>query len=111
MSVAWEDFDNDGRLDLYVGNMWSSAGLRVTGQDRFHSARNDVESAALRRHARGNSLFRNQGGGVFEDVTQQSGVGLGRWAWSSEFFDFDNDGLEDIYVANGFVTGEDTGDL
>ena len=111
MSVAWEDFDNDGRLDLYVGNMWSSAGLRVTGQDRFYNARNDVETAALRRHARGNSLFRNRGDGTFEDVTQKAGVGLGRWAWSSEFFDFDNDGLEDIYVANGFVTGEDTGDL
>jgi hypothetical protein len=111
MSVAWEDFDNDGRLDLYVGNMWSSAGLRVTGQDRFHNERNDVETAALQRHARGNSLFRNRGDGTFEDVTQKAGVGLGRWAWSSEFFDFDNDGLEDIYVANGFVTGEDTGDL
>jgi hypothetical protein len=111
MSVAWEDFDNDGRLDLYVGNMWSSAGLRVTGQDRFHSARNDTETAALRRHARGNSLFRNRGDGTFEDVTQPAGVGLGRWAWSSEFFDFDNDGLEDIYVVNGFITGEDTGDL
>jgi hypothetical protein len=111
MSAAWEDFDNDGRLDLYVGNMWSSAGLRVTGQDRFHGARNETEAAAMRRHARGNSLFRNLGGGRFEDITQQAGVGLGRWAWSSEFFDFDNDGLEDIYVANGFITGEDSGDL
>jgi hypothetical protein len=72
MSVAWEDFDNDGRLDLYVGNMWSSAGLRVTGQDRFHNERNDVETAALQRHARGNSLFRNRGDGTFEDVTQKS---------------------------------------
>ena len=111
MSAAWEDYDNDGRLDLYVGNMWSSAGLRVTGQDRFEKGRTGDEAEAMRRHARGNSLYRNLGDGTFADATAPSGTALGRWAWSSDFFDFDNDGWEDLYVSNGFITGEDTGDL
>ena len=33
---------------------------------------------------------------------------MGRWAWGSVFADFNNDGWEDIYVANGFITTEDT---
>ena len=36
---------------------------------------------------------------------------LGRWAWGSNFIDINNDGLEDLFVANGFVTNEDTKDL
>ncbi len=36
---------------------------------------------------------------------------MGRWAWASKFVDINNDGLEDIYVANGFITQEDSGDL
>jgi hypothetical protein len=38
-------------------------------------------------------------------------VTLGRWAWCSKFVDFNNDGLDDLLVANGFITTEDSGDL
>jgi hypothetical protein len=64
-----------------------------------------------RRHARGNSLFRNRGNGTFEDVSERAGVTMGRWAWSSNFLDFDLDGHEDLYVVNGFITNEDSHDL
>jgi len=70
--------------------------------------------ALYRRHARGNSLFRNRGDGTFEDVTEQSGTAMGRWAWSSDALDFDRDGWEDLYVVNGMFTrdpGEDDLDL
>ena len=60
-----------------------------------------------RRHARGNSLFRNRGDGMFEDVTLQAHAEFGRWAWSSDALDFDNDGFEDLYVVNGMFTRED----
>ena len=35
MSAAWLDYDNDGRLDIYTGNMWSATGQRVTAQAAF----------------------------------------------------------------------------
>ena len=111
MSVDWGDFNNDGWADLYVGNMFSSAGNRIANQSRFHQGANAETKSHFLRHARGNSLFQNLGGGKFGDVGDDLGVTMGRWAWSSKFVDLDNDGWEDILVANGFVTQEDTGDL
>ncbi len=112
MSVSWGDADGDGRLDLYVSNMWSSAGQRLTFNPAFASvaAATDVRSA-FQRQARGNSLFRNNGDGTFRDVSIQAGVEFGRWAWASGFLDYDNDGRLDIFVTNGYITGPDTHDL
>ena len=56
------------------------------------------------RHARGNALYRNQGDGTFQNVGQQAGVEMGRWSWSSDFWDFDHDGYSDLYVANGYLS-------
>lgn len=111
MSACWGDYDNDGRVDLYVGNMFSSAGNRIAFQDRFKAGRDAATRALYQRHARGNSLFRNLGDGEFEDVSIASGTTMGRWAWSSLFADLDNDGWEDLLVANGFITQADPGDL
>lgn len=109
MSVSWGDYNRDGWMDLYVGNMFSSAGNRIAFQRRY---RDGQDASEFQRHARGNSLFANQGDGTFLDVSEEAGVTLGRWAWSSNFVDFNNDGWEDLLVANGMVTGtEDTGDL
>ena len=112
MSAAWGDSDGDGDLDLYVGNMWSSAGQRLTHNAQFQGmAASDELLRSFQRHARGNSLFRNDGDGTFSDVTLQSGVEMGRWAWSSDFVDLNNDGHQDIYVQNGYISGTDSGDL
>ncbi len=111
MSSAWGDPDNDGRMDLYVANMFSSAGNRIAFQTKFQSTASDGERQLFQRHARGNSLFQNLGGGKFADVSEAAGVTLGRWAWSSRFGDLNNDGREDIYVANGYITQEDLHDL
>ncbi len=111
MSVAWSDVDVDGDLDLYVGNMFSSAGNRIAYQRRFKQSADAGTRAEFQRHARGNSLFANRGDGTFEDVSEASGVTMALWSWASKFVDINNDGLEDIYVANGMVTNEDPGDL
>jgi Tfp pilus assembly protein PilF/peroxiredoxin len=104
MSAAFLDYDNDGHLDIYTGNMWSPSGQRVTSSAAFMPEAPPEVREHYRRHARGNALFRNRGDGSFEDVTLRSRTEMGRWAWSSDALDFDSDGWEDLYVANGMLT-------
>jgi Tfp pilus assembly protein PilF len=104
MSATFLDYDNDGLLDIYTGNMWSAPGQRVTSAPTFvRDAPPDVR-ALYRRHVRGNSLFRNLGNGRFEDKTLEARAEMGRWAWSSDALDFDSDGWDDLYVVNGMLT-------
>ena len=110
MSVSWGDYNQDGLQDLYVGNMFSSAGGRITYQRQYAERFATTAQQKLQRLARGNSLFRNQKD-RFEDVSVAANVTLGRWAWGSLFLDIDNDSWEDLVVANGHITTEDTGDL
>jgi hypothetical protein len=70
MGAATGDYDNDGRIDLYV----TAFGPNV--------------------------LFHNNGDGTFTDVTQTAGVGDERWSTSASFFDYDRDGKLDLFVAN-----------
>jgi Flp pilus assembly protein TadD/peroxiredoxin len=105
MSACWFDFDNDGNQDVYVANMWSAAGLRVSEQKTFHEKEPENIRALYRQHAGGNSLYRNQGNGKFQNVSHAAGVDVGRWAWSSDAWDFDHDGYPDLYVANGYISG------
>jgi hypothetical protein len=99
-------------MDLYVGNMFSSAGNRVAYQRQYRPNLDPTAQQAFRRHARGNTLFENRGDGTFRDVTLPTRVNMGRWSWSSNFADINNDSREDLLVANGMVTSvEDSGDL
>ena len=111
MSVTWFDSDNDQRLDLYVGNMWSSAGQRVTTQPVFQESAKQGILDLYRRHARGNSLFRSRGDGTFREVLDAGDTAMGRWAWSCDALDFDNDGFQDLYITNGQITNTDAKDL
>ena len=110
MSGAWADLNNDGREDLYIANMWTAAGLRVSEQSIFQKEADGEARALYHQHAMGNSLFRNKGN-AFEDFGMRSGTTMGRWAWSSDVWDFDHDGFADIYIANGMVTGTTLDDL
>jgi tetratricopeptide (TPR) repeat protein len=111
MSACWVDADNDGNQDIYVSNMWSAAGIRLSQQKTFQEKQSENVRALYRQHARGNSLYRNQGDGRFETVSSRAGVDMGRWAWSSDAWDFDHDGYPDLYIANGYISGADRRDL
>lgn len=110
MSVSWGDANGDGKPDLYIGNMFSAAGNRITRQAAFQPGATETQRALYRRMAKGNSLFVATDSG-FRDVSEFSGTEMGRWAWSSVFTDVDNDGWEDLLVANGYITTEDSSDL
>ncbi|HUR45839.1 MAG TPA: CRTAC1 family protein, partial [Candidatus Saccharimonadales bacterium] len=71
VAASFADFDNDGDPDLFVTTV------------RY-----------------GNFLFENLGGGKFRDITAQAGVGYVGHSSGAVFFDFDNDGLLDLYVCN-----------
>jgi Flp pilus assembly protein TadD len=111
MSVCWFDYDNDGAVDLYVADMWTAAGERISTQAIFQRDAPPEIRALYRKHAMGNSLFRNRGGGAFQDSTALSGAGMGRWSWSSDAWDFDHDGFPDLYIANGMLSGAVREDL
>jgi hypothetical protein len=111
MGVTWGDYNRDGLMDFYVSNMFSAAGNRVAYQRQFKPGAAESSLSGFRRHARGNSLFQNNGDGTFADVSIEAGVTMGRWAWGAQFADLNNDGWEDLYVANGYITGEAKDDL
>ena len=80
-------------------------------QRQYRTGRGGTHQA-FRRHARGNTLFQSNGDGTFKDVTLMSGVNMGRWSWSCQFADVNNDSHLDLLVANGMVKSpDDTEDL
>ena len=78
MGIGVGDYNRDGKVDL----------ITTTFSDDYKT------------------LYRNDGGGNFSDVTYQTGLGdptIPFLAWGTAFLDFDNDGLLDIFIANGHV--------
>jgi len=78
MGTDFSDFDNDGLPDIIVTDL---------SNERY-------------------KLFRNEGGGSFRDVSNRSGLGSATLAfsgWSTHFFDYDNDGWKDLFVAQSHV--------
>lgn len=111
MSACWVDFDNDGKQDIYAAGMWVAAGMRVFRQPNFHATDSEQIRALYKRHMVGNSLYRNEGNGRFQNVAAHAGVERGRWAWSTDAWDFDHDGYQDLYIANGYISGLDDRDV
>ena len=107
MGASWADYDNDGKLDLYVSNMHSYSGSRVTNAPGLPGG--DEVRTRARRYAKGNTLLRNTGGGRFVEVASTPVTRAG-WAWGNVAFDYDNDGDQDLYVVNGMFSNVGEGD-
>lgn len=105
MSASTGDFTGDGRAGLYVANMCSGAGTRITSDPEFilHFGAGGNEA---RQFARGNALYRpgaEQRPAGYQELPD-SGAAWARWAWCSDAFDIENDGKLDLYAVNGFLS-------
>jgi hypothetical protein len=118
MGVAWGDYDGD--LDLYVAGMHSNSGWTLFHPDfpmpipwyfKILGLFTDAVQIEADKLSRGSTLLRNEGDGTFTDVSIESGVRDAQWGWATDFFDYDDDGLLDLYVVNGFITGPVKDDL
>jgi len=99
-SAAWFDYDNDGRLDLVIANYvdWSPERNFYCG-DRGPGMRSYCHPDDF--HGQAPTLFHNNGDGTFTDVSKSSGIGLkGGNGLGVVTFDYDNDGWQDIFIAN-----------
>jgi len=131
--IVVADVDGDGLLDLYfVGQLAGSQLWRNLGKGRFeditplagvglegrigvaasfadidNDGKTDLFVTTVKM---GNALFRNLGGGRFEDVSAKSGLDYKGHSSGAVFFDYDKDGLLDLFVTNvGVYTSEEKG--
>ncbi|MGH9430925.1 MAG: FG-GAP-like repeat-containing protein [Terriglobia bacterium] len=181
MSVCAADLSGTGQPDLFVGNMWAPAGLRITRDPEFAKLFTDVSLPSVRQFTMGNALYRRtstssdihvaavgacpdaggdrqilappddragtrpaptqadrrsstlierryrescRGGrsllwqgppllgahrAPLQEIPDAAGARRGRWAWCSDSFDLENDGWDDLYVANGFLAPPEPG--
>lgn len=102
MGLSLADIDRDGDLDLHVTKMSATSGRRILS--RFDETTLPGKPA-LQALSAGNTVYRNDGGGRFTDVSATAGPFRAGWAWGGGFLDLDDDGWSDLYVPNGFLTG------
>jgi enediyne biosynthesis protein E4 len=99
-SAAWFDYDNDGKLDLVIANYvdWSPERNFYCG-DRGPGMRSYCHPDDF--HGQPPTLYHNNGDGTFSDVSKASGMGLKAGnGLGVVTFDYDNDGWQDIFIAN-----------
>ena len=101
-TAVWLDFDRDGRLDVFLGgyyperlNLWKLADTKIMPES-FEYADNGGRKY----------LYRNLGGGRFEEVSEQVGLSSSRWALAAVAADLRGSGYPDIFIANDYGVSE-----
>lgn len=103
MGVKFFDYDNDGRLDLFVtdmhSDMWSDA---TPAEEKNKAPKPPGEDFLMGKTGDfvfGNSLYHNLGGGKFEEVSDRMGT-ENYWPWGPSVDDLNADGWDDIFIAS-----------
>ncbi len=104
MGTDIADINGDGLMDLYTLDMLPEDNHRqkqLMGSDKFDAFTTMVKSGLHAQYMR-NMLHLNNGNGTFSEIGQLAGVSNTDWSWGALFADFDNDGIQDLFVSNGF---------
>ncbi|MDH3650475.1 MAG: CRTAC1 family protein, partial [Saprospiraceae bacterium] len=105
------DINNDGWQDLFVLDMYPEDNYRekmLVPTPNYNMFYYLLGLGYEPQYPR-NVLQLNNGNGTFSEIGQMSGLSKTDWSWSALFADYDNDGLKDLYVTNGFT--RDLGNL
>ena len=110
-SAVWFDYNNDGKLDLYVSQFVDYSSLRTCGEADSYGGKMDGATPEQRFYCAprifrptSNRLYRNEGGGKFTDVSEETGISKSRGkGWGVVVTDINNDGYMDIFQANDMV--------
>jgi len=101
-AAVWLDFDRDGRLDFFLGgyypeevNLWKLADTKMM-PDSFEYANNGGRKF----------LYRNLGGGRFQEVSEEVGLSSRRWALAAVAADLRGSGFPDLFIANDYGVSE-----
>lgn len=110
MGVDIADFNNDLLPDVYTLDMLAEDNYRqkiLQGADEYDKYTLMVDSGYGHQNNRNmlqlHSGFSPDGMPVFAEIGQLAGVSNTDWSWASLFADFDNDGLKDLFVTNGYL--------
>lgn len=103
MGADMADVNNDGYNDIFVTDMLPSEYERlktVTTFEDWNKYNLKVNEGYHHQFTR-NTFQLNNGNNTFSEVSRFSGIQASDWSWGALFFDMDNDGLKDLFIANG----------
>ncbi|MDP9046955.1 MAG: CRTAC1 family protein, partial [Bacteroidota bacterium] len=99
------DFNNDGQLDIVTADMLPADETILKtyiGDESYDQYKQKILSGGFQYQYSRNCLQKNLGNGeAFSDVGLMDGVAATDWSWSPLLADFDNDGIKDLFIANG----------